>query len=1615
VSVQDARHYTQSIPAFAEAFSLIAENSGFEGDHRLELIDDASDMLFKRDGLVSTAEGSVGAMPYAEPDYAARNVFTGDPLNVYFEPDANNTLTSSSFMPVTNDQIVIDGALTAGAYTTEVTITDEGSGQYLADHGAANINTMSIIARNLQGATFVTTDHAPHALTRNVLTLLTMASFAGRYKTKGRSGGQILVEITRPLVSTSHLVELADEGVTAPRVYDVATMTAVEMKWFRTSASKREILCDGPGANVVTHALNIVYTMYPVLWSKVLPAFKPPSIKRAMPIEDDIMRRALGYLDFPQQHLRILLAEAAACMARVHSMADEAMVECIAPIVAVCEVSNFDSGIIGTARRLTASSVAAAQTSGVLTAEANYTRLLNVFTRQRDHTKYERLRHLEELHRQGFNFIKVRPGGAVVPLSGLFSTHEYHMSAKGAPTSTNEESVSASGHAWLDIVESDQPIMRDDVMQTRDLLTSTNRRGVEARQRYTTLRSDTSSYAHSLSTDVNEYVSLDAGSGVKLTNVVVPRATAGCLTALMTWGDAVCALDGTDRSMIMVSSNIVAAREARLVNFATELKRYGVELRLDDRFALGVGNVRRDYAFHTAYQAGMALDMSALGRTVSLKAQRARFFDNLNECLGGGKRFKAFNVYRTLQCVQVRSGIIPRPSVWLTTNIHASVRMYGSATFKVRLDESHKPAPVLVKSSSLDISVQKPGGFSRARLEYGRKAQVFEDADGKKVAVSGDAFDMGVRAYTSVATARNMGYGVDQEVLMQLFDEMTARCSADMLDWLFGGQGTQNHRAIYGHRLNDYPKRTINRFVWHSCTGTILMIAKHIIADDDVDRLSSEYEPVERLRRLMEELPQLDDKMFYVLGLLIGFDCKWANTVSLLHVFCTARALHYNASPPELQAIVGPLMKSGFPVLAHQKCKHPGTTCATHCYGKLMSNQIDCNRCKKKTTCPTCVAMASTFEVTGEGSVKVVKHVPEKYTTRDQVYETKSNDGYEDMADGAQVFEQPPELTAPDKGVRADALNHYRMFKYLLAQGVTPPGRVRLLQDVNRYVNHSETERSYDTTDESASHVGTDYQEGTESGGETPELPPLATKIVTWDEEVAAAEEGEPSPPSPTPTTAVSEVTVINNKRGSTLSQEGVPELKELDNLSEATSEAGSDSTDYPPPPPFATSRTIGATPIPPCGMMGAPESERCRFYNNDPTAPIDKLPPNCRLSREAREDFHHFRLLIPPTKTLSKMLGMTGSGFYHPDEKDDNTLWGKYHWDLTENKCEKGAIHHSVGVCGCLSINKDKKRLASSYLHPHRDKLVKMQLAPQDDTLARKAYGVGNGSLIAYDITNGCLCAGCITYRTFSNNLFIASSIIDIPLWHCDPFEMRNLDLKITGVRDGYWGDLHPHQPAAGYQIAVVCWLANLTGCVLPEKWNSMIYNKLGDADVWRRKGVRDELQTVESLVGKVLLVRAHADKGSLLRTNLLHLVVGCGFLDHTKDSPRPNAPYSPLAQYASFRLSGPCASTVTKGALGKVLQMVPYATMEGKARHDNGTTVTICGSVAGDFNDYKITRVRHPTEPKKWLFEIEVTDAVAPGWRRHVARATGTILCNDGKKKLEEVLGPRVHEVLC
>lgn len=1461
-----------------------------------------------------------------------------DPITDEFLPPAellmplDPAFCPKNLIPVGTAGLEHDGSFTVGALSHDSTFFGDASGHGSHEDSTRSVNTFCVTARlnplfakdviDIYTANFINRSHSygNGGLLRNIVSMLTFAAFQGSYTSFGADTTRLLVRDERPGVATSHIVQLDADGAVENRKYDTVTLAQQKSIPPNKANVGKRILVEGPGKSLAM-ALFVAHQAHPEAWAALLPEYLPPKTRIDRAKFKGLMRRALSEVPLPKYELHALTAEAAAACGRVYGMADESLAEDLNGVLRKCETDS--DGVIVTEQNVTISGadVLVWHAKGVITAEVNMTRLFSLLTKQSQRTEWQRASHYKQLISAGLP-IKAVPPSYETYIAALFTTHAYGTVTQGAGAGEYDTAtVSPTGHALAEAATDSQAVMRAGIVQTRDALAADTLAATRMRRTYNHATADGTLYAHSLDTSRSEYIPGQGTSeGVYLTNIATGRATAGAIISLMAWLDPAAAALGTHRGVVEVVKGHLCGPESTLTQIATEIKRYGWELRINDDFALGVGNTRKDYGFATTSNRLLAVRVVKTQRKLSKQMDESKFNTNFAHMLEQSRdAVLTFGTHRALTRLVVQPGIVPDPRTWHRTP-PTNTYTYGFATFEVHPYYDGSKLPLMVKSSSLSRSIMQRGGFTKRSLTLDSPAATFSDKSGTYT-FSGDCALLGMSICPALIDLEFRGHGIPQDQLLKTLRTCYDEAPASLRDHCWGSRECFEAAAkLYADHISEHGKQTVARACWHACTGFIATVGKWFASATPQDEVAPVLAPYQTLLHLSQMPKTIERQAWYTIAVIVGADAGWPNPSVLVHLYSRGEELSHKTGDDKsgLAALRQALMTPQ-PLRPNKVCsKNKKRRCGTACYAVGGSNH-QCHRCKLQYACATCCLV--------EGLLK-----NENLTSDSTTRHRRSN-----------VWEDGPAGELPYTA--ADATHdRLELALYTGGRSASPAYsdtdlRLTLGSDYNRLTQTTVASSTRDDVtqapvdDEPLSPAGEEAHERSSElslpapGIELPLLPTVKDNTDAPDKEALDLMRGF----------------ITFNKVLLSRQAKRVPELnalvfKQRDKLIEK----GLASAESDGPPLHTTDQLIGSLP-PESRTLLCPNS---RMITTQGAGPYCKGYKTCRYGRQA---WIHNELYMP----------LHGTIMHHPETRAVTELGllskktsfvgfnGKMYLRNT-TKYDCGHEHSTAGDHWCV---------VTSYEEPGPlTKMGQRNLEAPTRKLVGDRYPspeipepLGEQSAIYHDILAGCGCAGCVQMRTFTNQRWTQVAVVDGPVWHADLAMVRKLGIQVVEGYPELWGDTS-FAVTPQCIVSVTCWLATTFGRVFNPGNINKNASTCGVVNIWDQT---DEPAGEVEFGKPYYLQDVRRQQRNFRDANYVH-AFSCNRQDIVlnylnRDTPR-------IAGNTRFIASpGHGEKPLLRAFLRVCFLVMQHTPLDGQTPRDR-TTLNFNGAIVGDMNHYQV-----------------------------------------------------------
>ncbi|QBA69890.1 hypothetical protein [Botrytis cinerea RNA virus 2] len=1453
-----------------------------------------------------------------DTDSSMPDVITGDHHYSLADYAAGTEhLSERNLLPVDLPLQAADGAVTAAIFSTDNMYVKESDRDGVFDKGATTVNTIHVCERENRDYELTNSkvfSNSSESTMRNVITLLCATSMLGEFKKSGRRGNTCSVTLSKPLLSTSHLVETGVVANPTQRNYDVAQAVMTKKIEVADTNMDRRVILQGK-TKYMSAALRLAYSSNNKLWKSIMGELMPP-ISMGEPNDyKSLMRNALCEVDMTKAELCVLVAEAAAACAKVAGMSDEAAIENLQPMFAVCD--NM-SRVLTCAMKpsIGARDVTSWIARGTLSFEAGLTRLFSIFTRQTDCYKWQRRQHVQELYDSDVVGLVMNEEDYSISVGAVLSTNVYGKVSANQVEPSSDKEVTATGHRVTDKYGDERPLMKKGLLQTRTALIEDSAIGAATRRTYKNNTSKSTVYSHSVSTDVNEYIEGTATTdGVQLTNVLTARATAGIINATVAWNDTNCMIDGTDRCAVNLTNGFICGPESRLTTIATELKRYGFELRLDDSNALGVGNTRREYAFTTNEQQVIAVPMMITGKRLSKEMEQSAFADTLRMLLTRDRASNAIiNVYRQMVSVQLAPGIISNPMTWYASRPTATTAVYGLATFKTVLDVPWRQQATIVKSSSLDRPPTQPGGFNKKLLVYKGRAQTYKN-EFEKYTFSADFLDIGISMYPKLTSLKSTGVTIPQKYMSQLLNEISARVDEDMNAQYWGTEGLEQAIELYKRPLGETERASISRTCWHVITGYIVTMIK-LQVYDTVAKLSSERTPYQRLVAIEANYSTLAMSSRYLIAMMVGLDASWANAPSIVHMYYYAKTIQLtNAEMSRVEGNMQYTLSHSYAKVQNGYCTTLSGRCMSYCYG-MAGTLHKCARCGKEYECQLC------------------KQSHEVLTGREMTKPTTEN---VTITLAAAIADTDQLLYGLGDTIReeSEANESIQRVKPTRQQIIAVELRLRLNRACAQLRPAVMPERYHWLT--------------TADKLLTPPVEPVyespIIEVARHDEEVSK-QQGQQQTADQAKTEQPEQMSSYTGKTWAEMVQEDTEQI-------EARSEEENKlvPTRQLTLPPSLVESDAGDTEH---MMSGALDPPSCTGRSD--------LPPTFTCLGMQQCAYHD-----TPMGTLACLLFNDKDGKMieapngHSITEQEHRAMEVVDWAVTKKNRENAVLVTKCGVrhegttthwCALASRLKEDS-IGLKLLKGKTDVKV---TRPERDWTESEVLAAGGTSRPYFDMLRHCPCEGCKFFANFDNEKLMSRALIDCPVWHYDWAALKEKEIEVdNSAYRADWGSTRVDDRYDGSLVAVLAWLAAITGRQYKlDRARTLLM--FGNANIWANHASVD---TAELENGAKYSLHMEWSVVTTEVVNFVHMLCECKFPHDQMQISWPYGPYSAMPNGATLEVRYSTKDCkMSRMSLRRMSVFYSMLWENDDTGRDAKVFLEIHGAMIGDMNHYHLHR---------------------------------------------------------
>nr|BEQ09748.1 MAG: uncharacterised protein [Cordyceps militaris quadrivirus 1] len=860
--------------------------------------------------------------------------------------------SNRNLVPINLNESVQDGCMTLAAFSNDVTslINTKGVKQTSLTGVGVTVYHLSHRDREPHFDQTQASEFGWDPFWQNCVPLLVLASLAGEYRFSEYDNNLVILTDSQPNLATSHITEVSKSGTATRRDYDTYATARTSILRLSTSVDEH---CPSGTPPILVLALTIAAKLWPNSYKalvgkvKLKTAYRPSTLK-------GLMINAMRELPIPPGKLQLLIAEASACLGRVHGTSDEAMVERQSPVIMCVRPWTTMAPVYGhTNDKLTARDVKISMAQGIMSFDAGYTKLLNMFSVQTDPTIWQRGEQLTTLAGRGVDLShKTNSTYDTVCIAKVLNKTGYGRATKH-DYARDIEWLQAAGHYIREDKLDGAPFMKVNVQQTRDILSSDTPLGAETRAQHRRNYNSNQPYAHSLASDQAEYIcNQNDACGVQMCNVLSPRSTAGALIANTLWVDSTSIILGCDRQLNVFHKGNIEGRLSRVTLQAAELKRYGYELEASDRRSCGVGNSRREYGFFSNEQIAVSFKISRvtkmLGKLTAKSDLRARIgADNVID----EADLSWFSATRANTDLVMINGIHSNvPEIYKKAGDPMHSAIYSFSTFDVKYDLRRGELGLPVTSSASRATVSIPGGLSVKRLAYESPARLIPNEEGTMYAINGDLARSGVDAYGAILMKQVYGIYFGKAMESELFEMLLDRQILDIEHKWRADAYALLAAEIYQSKLGTWAKRTIERLVWHACTGYVIVSLKTMIASHEA--ISENVKPLQVAIAVYETSHFTGQMLFTALN-LVYHDLGWDDCVGKAHLMTLAiseRGVDWclNNSTQLSRCLSADV---GLPL--NETCPKSGRCCRISCFVEG-SNKHMCYSCNRSVECTMC-------------------------------------------------------------------------------------------------------------------------------------------------------------------------------------------------------------------------------------------------------------------------------------------------------------------------------------------------------------------------------------------------------------------------------------------------------------------------------------------------------------------------------------------------------------------------------------------------------------------------------------------------------------------------------------
>nr|WUG53725.1 hypothetical protein [Cordyceps militaris quadrivirus 2] len=881
------------------------------------------------------------------------NVFNPDQYEACKRPSLNSTgFSDRNLVPINLNEVVQDGCMTVAAFSNDVTSVIDKQDVRQTNLTGVGVTVYHLSHRDyepqFEPALMVNANWNP--FWQNCIPLLVLASLAGEYRLSEYDDNLVILTDSQPNLATSHITEVSKSGTATRRDYD--TYATAKTRTMRLSTTAGEL---GPAGSppVLTFALMIAAKLWPNSYKALIGDFKLKTAYRPTTLKG-LMLNALREIPIPPDKLQLLIAEASACLGRVHGTSDESMVERQVPIVMCVHAHKSGPPSYKSATsKLSARDVRVAMAQGIISFDAGYTKLLNMFSVQTDPSAWQRGEQLTTLASKGVDLShKTKTSYDTVCIAKVLNKTGYGRATKH-DYDRRLKWVQGAGHCIREDKLDGTPLMKKSVQQTRDILSSDTPLGAETRAQHRRNYNSNQPYAHSLASDQAEYIS-DQGdaNGVQMCNVMSPRSTAGALIANTLWIDSTSAIIGCDRQLNVFHNGTIEGRLSQVTLQATELKRYGYELEASDRRSCGIGNSRREYGFFSNEQIAVSFKISKITKMLGKLTAKS----NLRARIGADDVIDAadlswFSATRANTDLIIINGIHSNiPDIYKKSGDPMHSMLYSFSTFDVKYDLRSASLGLPITSSASRATVSIPGGLSVKRLAYEAPARLIPNGEGILYAINGDLARCGADAYGALLMKQIYGVNFGKTMEPELFALLLDRSILDVEHKWKNGDYALLALNTYKSKLGSLAKRTIERLVWHACTGYIIVAIKTMIAQHKA--ISENVKPLQVAVAVHETTHFIGQMLFTALNLVYN-DLGWDDCVGKAHLMTLAITDRGIDWCMRNEAQLSRCLSADVGLPLNVTCDKSGRCCKVSCFAEGNGRHV-CYSCKRSIDCNMC-------------------------------------------------------------------------------------------------------------------------------------------------------------------------------------------------------------------------------------------------------------------------------------------------------------------------------------------------------------------------------------------------------------------------------------------------------------------------------------------------------------------------------------------------------------------------------------------------------------------------------------------------------------------------------------